>query len=208
MKIYFSFLLLIFYIVSYSQITIPKDYKKLTESPANGKKIEKIEIHFDDDLISDVALLVENEKEFSSYKFLIYLTSLKKQYEININNTDFSIYPIELSTVNNTIQFAYYEDGTATLGRFIKIRYNSKRKKIQVIGYDTEYKSLPTERVEKSYNLLTGEYIVKRTKLSRNSTNRIEEYSGQNDFFKNKVFLENLNAEMIKKLDDVGSKYE
>ncbi|WP_271766268.1 hypothetical protein [Aquimarina algiphila] len=208
MKIYFSFLFLIFYTVSYSQIKIPKDFIELTESPANGKKIEKVVIDFDDDSINDVVLLVENEKEFSSYRFLIYLTSLKKQYEINLNNTDFSIYPIELSTVNNTIQFAYFEDGTATSGRFIKIRYNSKRKKIQVIGYDTEYKSLPTERIEKSYNLLTGKYIVKRTKLGGDSINKIEEYSGQNDFFKNKVFLENLNAEMIKKLDDVGSKYE
>jgi len=208
MKVYFTFLLLLLYTISYSQIKIPKDFIELTESPANGREIEKVVMDFDGDSINDVALLVEHEKEFSNYKFVIYLTSLKKQYEINLNNIDFSIYPIQLITVKNTIQFAYFEEGTAAFGRFIKIRYNSKRKKIQVIGYDTRYKSLPTERIDKSYNLLTGKYIVKRTKIDGNNTSKIAEYLGKNDFFKNKVFIENLNAEMLKKLDDVGSKYE
>ena len=208
MKIVLTFLLLFIYCISFSQIKMPKDFKELTESPANGKKLERVEMDFDGDLINDVALLVVNEKEFSNYRFLIYISSLKKQYEVVLNKTDFSIYPVQLKVLKNTIQFGYFQDGTSTFGRFIKIRYNLNKKKIQIIGYDTGYKSLPTEHIDKSYNLITGKYIVRRTKLNDDEEPIIEEFEGQNNFFKNKVYIDNLSIEMLRNLDDVGSKYE
>ena len=122
MKIFFTFILLIFYTISYSQLKIPKGFKELKESPANGRKVEKAVLDFDGDSINDVAMVVVNENEFSNYRFLIYLSSLKKQFEVNLNNTDFSIYPIQLKINKKTIQYGYFEDGTATFIRIIKIR--------------------------------------------------------------------------------------
>ncbi|NRS90361.1 hypothetical protein HNQ02_003301 [Flavobacterium sp. 7E] len=208
MKTTITIAVFLFYTVTFSQIKIPKDFLELTKSPANGRKIEKVVIDFDNDSIKDVALLIKNRKETSTYKFLIYLSSLNKQYEVNLNNTDFSIYPVQLKTVKNTIQFGYFEDGTAAFGRFIKIRYNSKLKKIQVIGYDITYKSSMTEHIDKSYNLVTGKFSVKKSTLDATNKSKIEEFLGQNDFFKNNVFIEDLSGEMLKKLDDVGSKFE
>ena len=208
MKIFFTFILLIFYTISYSQLKIPKGFKELKESHANGRKVEKAVLDFDGDSINDGAMVVVNENEFSNYRFLIYLSSLKKQFEVNLNNTDFSIYPIQLKINKKTIQFGYFEDGTATFIRIIKIRYNPKLKKMQVIGYDTGYKSLPTVYIDKSYNLLTGQYIVKKTKINGDTERKISEHSGHIVFFKNKVFIEDLSAEMFEKLDEVGSEYE
>lgn len=208
MKIVLSSFFLFLYCISFSQIKMPKNFKELIESPANGKKIEKVVMDFDGDFINDIALLAVNKKEFSNYRFLIYISSLKKQYEVILNNTDFSMYPVQLKVFKNTIQFGYFQDGTSTFGRFIKIRYNLNKKKIQIIGYDTGYKSLPTEHIDKSYNLITGKYIVKRTKLNGDKEPVIEEFKGQNNFYKNKVYIDNLNTEMLRNLDDVGSKYE
>ena len=121
---------------------------------------------------------------------------------------DFSIYPVQIKARKNVIEFGYFEDGTAAFGRFIKLRYNSKKEQIQVIGYDVEYKSSPTEYINKSYNLITGDYIVKRTYYEGSKKINTQKFSGKNDFFKNVVFIENLNEEMIINLDDVGCKYE
>ena len=192
----------------YSQIKIPKNFSELTESPANGKKIEKIVMDFDHDSINDIAVLVKSEVEFSNYRFLIYLTKLNKQFEVNLNNSDFSIYPIQLKANKNTIQFGYFEDGTAAFGRFIRIRYNSKRQKVQVIGYDTTYKSSPTEYSNKSYNLITGRYIVTKTIFNTANKTSVNEFKGQNNLYKNKVFIDDLTAKMLENLDHVGNKYE
>lgn len=209
MKPIFTLLLLTISLSSFSQLKIPKGYTELKESPANGRKIEKVEMDFDNDKSKDVLMLIKSDTEFSKFKLLIYLTSLKKLYEIDLyNSNDFSIYPIQLKVIKNTVEFGYFEDGTATFGRFIKLRFNSTNKKIQVIGYDSSYKSSPTEFIAKSYNLLTGKYIVKRTKIAEKEKSKTQEFFGTNHFFKNKVFVENLNEEMYKNLDDVGSKYE
>ncbi len=206
-KILFTSILL-FCMSLYSQIKIPKNFSELTESPANGKKIEKIVMDFDHDSINDIAVLVKSEVEFSNYRFLIYLTKLNKQFEVNLNNSDFSIYPIQLKANKNTIQFGYFEDGTAAFGRFIRIRYNSKRQKVQVIGYDTTYKSSPTEYSNKSYNLITGRYIVTKTIFNTANKTSVNEFKGQNNLYKNKVFIDDLTAKMLENLDHVGNKYE
>jgi hypothetical protein len=206
MKPICSFLFLLFSVISFSQIKIPNGFSEVTKSPSNGKKIEKVVLNFDDDNLLDEAVLVENE--FSNYKLLMYLTSLQKQYEVDLLSTNYAaIYPIPLKTNKNVIQFGYFEDGTATFGRFIKIRFYAETQQIQVIGYDCSYKSSPTSSIEKSYNLLTGKYKVKRINYNEIGKATTEEFSGENNYFKNNVFLESLDLEMFVNLDDVGSKY-
>lgn len=209
MRRIFILLLLTISLYSFSQFNMPKGYSELKESPANGRKIEKVEIDFDNDKSIDLLMLIKSDTEFSKFKLLIYLTSLEKQFEIDFySSTEFSIYPVQLKLIKNTIQFGYFEDGTSTFGRFIKLRFNNTLNKIQVIGYDTGYKSSPTEHIDKSYNLLTGKYVVKRTTIDENEKAKTQEFIGTDNYFKNKVFVENLNDEMYKNLDDVGSKYE
>jgi ribosomal protein L20A (L18A) len=171
--------------------------------------MEQVSILFDSDTLNDFALIVENTNEFSKFKLLIYLTSLKKQFEVDlINTTEFQIYPVQINTKKNVIEFGYFQDGTSTFGRFIKLRYNAKVKNIQVIGYDSSYKNSMTDLVNKSYNLLTGKYTVKRTKLEIDSTEKVEEFTGKNTYFQNKIFINDLTESIIINLDDVGSRYE
>lgn len=209
MKSTLTFLLLLISLFSFSQIKIPVGFSEVTKSPASGKNIEKIFMNFDNDSLKDEALLIQNTSEISNYKLLIYLTSLKKQFEIDLVSTnDATIYPVPLKNYKNVIEFGYFEDGTAAFGRFIKLRYHSETQKTQVIGYDCGYKSSPTLHIDKSYNLLTGKYSVKRTNYNQNGKKEIEHFYGKNDFFKNNVFIEDLDLEMFVNLDDVGSKYE
>lgn len=209
MKTIFTLLFFTISLNSFSQLKIPKGYSELNESPANGRKIEKVEMLFDNDESKDILMLIKNDTEFSKYKLLIYLTSLKKQFEIDLyNSNDFSIYPVQLKTIKNSIEFGYFEDGTSTFGRFVKLRFNNTNQKIQVIGYDSGYKSSPTEHIDKSYNLLTGKYVVKRTTIDEKEKAKTQEFFGKDDYFKNNVFVDDLNEKMYKNLDDVGSKYE
>ncbi|MFD2287112.1 hypothetical protein ACFSOV_13440 [Pedobacter petrophilus] len=192
-----------------AQVKIRKGYAELTESPASGKKMEKISLFFDDDLRKDEAVIVKHQSSLSNYKLLIYLSSLNKQFEIDLPSTnDFQIYPIPLTLKNKALQFGYFEDGTSAFGRFIKLRYDTPSKKIKVIGYDSGYRALPTEHIDKSYNLLTGIYVVKRTYYKADGQTKTQSFTGKNDHFKNMVFIDNLDLEMFNNLDDVGSKYE
>lgn len=191
------------------ELTIPEGYSELKESPSNGKAIEKVGLNFDNDALKDEALLIQNDSKDSNFKLLIYLTSSKKQYEVDLISTnDFGIYPMPLKTSKNVIEFGYFEDGTAAFGRFIKLRYHTEKEKIQVIGYDSGYRATPSLHIDKSYNLLTGKYSVKKTNFNDAEKGKIEEFSGKNEVFKKKVFLENFNLEMLINLDAVGSKYE
>jgi hypothetical protein len=201
--------LLLLPFISLAQMKIPEEYSEVTQSPSNGNKMEKIVMSFDNDTITDTIVLVEDISEFSKYKLLLFLTSQNKTFEIDlISLNEFSIYPVQIKARKNVIEFGYYEDGTANFGRFIKLRYNTTKNQIQVIGYDIEYKSSPTQYVKKSYNLITGNYIVKKNHYNENGKVNVQEFSGKNNSFKNNVFVENFDKEMILNLDDVGSKYE
>ena len=192
-----------------NNIKIPNGYAELMKSPASGKVMGRLLFDFDNDSENDIATIVQHQSEFSAYKLLIFLTTSKKQYEVDLYSTNgFSVYPVPLETSGNMLEFGYFEDGTAAFGRFLKLRYNAKLEKIQVIGYDCGYRASPSEHVDKSYNLLTGKYIVKRTSYEESDKGKTVEFSGKNEYFKNNVFIEDLNLEMIINLDDVGSKYE
>ena len=202
-------LLLLLPLTAFPQLEIPEGYTVVTESPANGKRMDQIFIDFDADLEEDTALIVEDTVQFSAYKFILHVSSHKKTYEVDlISLQETSVYPTQIKIRNNVIEFGYYEDGTAAFSRRIKLRYQPKNKQVQVIGYDVSYKASHTYHIDKSYNLLTGKYIVKRTTSDANSRASVEEFSGINDHFKNAVFIEGLSESMIINLDDVGSKWE
>ncbi|TDG35588.1 hypothetical protein EZJ43_13280 [Pedobacter changchengzhani] len=208
-KLLLNLLLLIFPTLLLAQVTIPKGYEVLKESPANGKEMGKIFMLFDDDLRKDEAVIIKNEATLSNYKLLIYLSNLNKQVEIDLPSTsDFQIYPIQLTFKNKVLQFGCFEDGTAAFGRFIKLRFDPPSRRIKVIGYDVSYRASPTENIDKSYNLLTGNYVVKRTSYKANGQTKIKTFTGKNEHFKNRVFSENLGRKMFDNLDNVGSKYE
>ncbi|MDB2463170.1 hypothetical protein N9W61_03620 [Algibacter sp.] len=195
--------------ISLAQLEIPDGYALVTKSPSNGKKIEQVFLDFDNDGLEDTAVLVENILEFSDYKFILYISSLKKTYQVDlINLQEMSVYPIQIKTRNDVVEFGYYEEGTGAFGRFIKLRFNSKINRVQVIGYDVIYRSMPNIHITKSYNLITGKFIIKKTIYDGNGNDNIEEFLGENDVFKNAVFIEHLDAEMIEKLDEVGSNFE
>ncbi|NJM79135.1 MAG: hypothetical protein HC854_04900 [Flavobacterium sp.] len=50
--------------------------------------------------------------------------------------------------------------------------------------------------------------MVKRTNYNQKNKTTIQKFSGENDYFKNKVFIQNLNQQMIVNLDNVGSNHE
>jgi|GEM_PF-3706191 len=76
----------------FSQISIPKNYQISEESPANGRKMEKISLDLDKDNQKDIALIVQNTSEFADYKLLIYLSSLNKTLQLKlINEHDMNI---------------------------------------------------------------------------------------------------------------------
>ena len=144
-KLSFKVVFLILPALLVAQVKIPKGYTELSESPANGKKMERISMIFDDDLETDEAVIIKHESDFSRYKMLIFLSSINKQFEIELlSANDFAIYPIQLIIKSNVLQFGYFEDGTSAFGRFIKIRYDAPSKKIKVIGYDVGYRASPT----------------------------------------------------------------
>ncbi len=204
-----TILLLLLPLISKAQLEIPEGYTLVNESPANGKQMEQMFLDFDTDGEEDTALIVEDLAQFSTYKFLLYLSSQKKTYAVDlINLQEMSVYPIQLKLRNNVIEFGYFEEGTAQFSRRIKLRFHPRNNKTQIIGYDVSYKSSPVYYIDKSYNLLTGKYMVKRTTYDGAKKASVEEYLGENDFFKNAVFIENLNEAIIINLDDVGSPYE
>lgn len=203
------FLMLLIPLISFAQLEIPEGYTIVTKSPANGNKIEQLFLDFDTDGLEDTVVLVENTSEFSAYKFILYMSSHKKSYAVDlISLNESSIHPVQIKTKKNVVEFGYYEDGTAAYGRFIKLRYNPISNQIQVIGYDVAYKSLPTEHITKSHNLITGEYSVEKTIYDENGKVSIQKILEKNAFFKNTVFIENLNASMLESLDAIGSEFE
>jgi hypothetical protein len=192
---------------AYSQVNIPKYYKELKESPANGKKMNRINVDFDKDSINDTAVIVKNEKEVSKYQLLIYLSSQNKTYSLLLSNEDdFSVYPVELKIKNNVIEVGYFKDGTAAFGRFLKFKFNLKLKKIQLIGYDSSYR-IENGHCSKSYNLLTGEYTVNiDTENWATHKKSLKSFKGKKTA--SKFFIEEIDNVAFQNLDEVGSEFE
>lgn len=206
--IFLLFLLLLkFNKIDYAQsIAIPKFYKELKESPANGKEMNKIIFDLDGDNISDTALIVQKEEDFSDFLLLIYLSKQKKTISFKLIDNygmGFNLYPIPLKVKNNVLELGYYQDGTSAFGRILKFRYDKNAKDFRLIGYDSSYKASMGMYCEKSYNLLTGKYIVEVKDLAqeKNTVN-----TGKK--FLNKIYLQSLDISKLDSLDAIGSEFE
>ncbi|UUV20483.1 hypothetical protein [Paenimyroides aestuarii] len=189
----------------FSQILIPNNYKVLEKSPANGRNMEKISIDLDQDNQKDIALIVQNTSEFADYKLLIFLTRLNKTFQLKlINEHDMNIYPVQMKSKKNVLEVGYFLDGTATFGRFFKLRFDEKKLKMRVIGYDSGYKIGMAEHCDKSFNLLTGDYVVKNQKSI--PKNHIKIFKGKKNY--PPIYLEDINIKTLEKLDKIGSEFE
>jgi hypothetical protein len=62
---------------------IPENYIEVKESPANGKEMNRVTFDMDNDAKNDIATIIENIKEFSKFKLLIYLSGSSKQFGLN-----------------------------------------------------------------------------------------------------------------------------
>ncbi|WP_223600479.1 hypothetical protein [Chryseobacterium sp. GVT01B] len=114
-------------------------------------------LYFDDDNIKDKAVIkAKQNTELSSFILYIYLSSLNKTVEIPIlnnsilyNNTEADYYLSDPIIKNKiiTIRVDYADQITKpnisgerkNLIEKIKFRFDTKNKKIQVIGYDLSY---------------------------------------------------------------------
>lgn len=206
MNLKLIFLLLICNVYCFSQqIIIPEGYVELKKSPTNGRKIETVSFKMDNDSENDLVMIVGHKEDLSKYKILIYLSSLNTQFERQYIDDDweFEIYPNQLEVKNNVLTFSYFLSAGA-FERILKLRYNEKQKKIQVIGYDSSYRIIDGD-IKKSYNLLTGEYVVtKKTYETEEGETAIHQGSRK----VNTVFLNDVNNQLFYKLDEAGSEFE
>ena len=189
------------------KITIPKDYSILKESPANGREMEKLIVDLDNDKKEDTAFIVKNENDFSNYVLLIYLTSQNKTYNFKLIDNfdpDFSLYPVQLKIKNDVLEVGYFRDGTAAFGRFLKFRFEEKKKTFKLIGYDSGYRSGAGEHCDKSYNLIDGTYIVNFEKSLPNE--HTETYKGRKII--EDIYINDIDINVLNKLDEVGSEFE
>lgn len=189
---------------------IPKDFKEFSKSPSNGEAFQRIIFDFDDDNINDFVTVIYNRSydDLRSNKkyLLIYLSTLKKNILV-----DFDIFNATYFTApklrNKTISFQMYEEGTGLWGHNIKLRFDKKAKKIQLIGYDFSYRT-PGGHCNKSYNLLTGDFsVVNDFYDMKSKKTRVEKFAGSKRQSKS-IYTNDFNVNFFKNLSEIGSKFE
>ncbi|MBB6329277.1 hypothetical protein HNP24_000227 [Chryseobacterium sediminis] len=175
--------------------------------------------YFDDDNIKDKAVIkAKQNTELSSFILSIYLSSLNKTVEIPIlnnsilyNNTEADYYLSDPIIKNKiiTIRVDYADQITKpnisgerkNLIEKIKFRFDTKNKKIQVIGYDLSY-TKAKKNYSKSFNFITGKFY------STSSFNgKKEEASSWASELQN-IYIENLNRDFFNKLLLHGNEIE
>jgi hypothetical protein len=190
-----------------AQLIIPPGYLELTVDYYREQPIplERIRIDFDGDGINDLATIVYKEAPSHHYLiesyFIIYLTNDNTIYSIKLFDNGGGVRPIRYGARNNVIQFMYQFEGTARFTRQLKLRYNHSNRKIQLIGYDTWFRTYGNiyGHANTSYNLLTGDYIINidvdspREHKINYRGNRIIEV----------IFSEEINDELLNQLDSI-----
>lgn len=190
-----------------SQLIIPENYSELKESPSNGRKMERIVVDLDYDKKADTSFIVQNKNDFANYLLILHLTSQNKTYRLRLIDNfelDLDLSPVQLKVRNNVLEVGYIRDGTAAFSRFLKFRFDKKEKNIKLIGYDSRYRIGAGEDCEKSYDLLSGDYIVKLQKSLPND--HTETFTGNEKI--GNVYINDIDIKLLDKLDKVGSKYE
>ena len=196
----------------YAQLQIPAGFSELKYSPVNGLPMERMYIDFDGDGKKDTATVIgkDNYGNVWEHFFLIHLTSSNKTHKVQMFGYDRRVNPVQLNRRNNVIHFSYFLAGTSTFFRTLKLRYNPTNQRIQLIGYDSSYRitSIGTGgRTEKSFNLLTGDFVVtNRFRYLSDDVFQYQEHRGNHRI--RPIFIEDINDELLGELDLVGREFE
>ncbi|WBX99833.1 hypothetical protein [Chryseobacterium gambrini] len=202
--------ILLFPFYCFPQFTIPKGFSEFTESPANGKEMKRIVADFDKDNKDDVMTVIYQSKykEDSAIKkyLIIYLSSKKKTFFIDFDLFN-GVYVVPLKYKNDVLDFLIYQDGTCVYGHGLKLRFNQKVKEIQLIGYDYSYRTT-TGHCNKTYNLLTGDYIVTNDYYNwEKDKTEFENFKGNKKRSKS-IFIKDFTFKLFEKLSLIGKEYE
>lgn len=167
---------------------------------------KQLTLNLDKDAQKDIAVLAGDKTPFN-HLLLIYLTHSKKQYKLDLRATfgegSFMNYTKIAKIGGRVLEYSFFTAGTAHYHYAVKLRFNPQTQKVQVIGFDYGYNSGPAGRTreELSFNLLTGNYI--RRHIDVFGEDRV--INGKNTTFQ-QVYLENINWELYRKLEDIGLK--
>lgn len=208
LKVYLLFILVLpFY--CFSQFKIPEGFSEFTESPSNGNEMRRIVADFDKDRKDDMITVIyqSGHELHSAKKYLIFcLSSKNKTVFIDFDLFD-GVFVIPLKYKNDVLDFLVYQEGTGVYGHGLKLRFNQKMKEIQLIGYDYSYRT-PSGHCNKSYNLLTGDYIVKNDFYNMASRKtEFENFKGNKKQVKN-IFVKDFSHQLFEKLSFVGKEFE
>lgn len=164
---------------------------------------------FDNDNLEDKFLLEKNDDEIIQSFLSISLSSLKKDVKINIlnnsvlyNNNESAYYQF-VRVINDKIcevrvEYANQESVPNMYGErknlieTIKYRFNNKNNKIQIIGYDLTYQK-DTIFITKSFNFITGKYIVMRKEKGQKNVTA----NGWSAEFENNIYTEDWNLSFM-----------
>jgi len=133
---------------------------------------------FDDDKLHDDFNILRNDDDIIQSFLSVSLSSENKDVKINLlnnsvlyNNVESDYYTFftvdEKKVCTVTIEYADQESipnisgEKKDLTEKLKYRFDSKNRKIQVIGYELSYRK-GAKSIAKSFNLITGKFTVKK----------------------------------------------
>ena len=160
----------------------------------------RIYIDFDGDGEKDIATIIaENDPEFTHiqyFAFLLYLTGDNQTHIVEFGEG--VAFPLELEIIeNDVIQFGYVLGGTGVIAFEYRIRYNHEKRRIQVIGFDYNWRG-----GEESYDLLTGDFHVTESHIviTPNDSLKIREITRRGNQPMQIAFIEDINNGLIERL--------
>ena len=185
-----------------AQLELPDGYTVLNESPASGKPMRMVSGLLDADTKPDTAVILHNPNGFSDYLLLVYLTASQQNitYRLRIEE-DMAIAPVPISISKKVFLFGYVYDGTAHMTCIFRLRYNSAARKMQLIGYDGGFAESISQRMERSVNLLTGDYILSRKHVNKKSPTLKK---GKTSPMRN-IYLDQIDSKLIDRLEGIGN---
>ncbi|SDQ17126.1 hypothetical protein SAMN05421664_0865 [Chryseobacterium soldanellicola] len=191
-----------------------------TKSPIDTLSERPTILYFDDDDIKDkVEIISKPDNKILNFKLSVHLSTLNKSIEIPILNNSilynnkYSAYYISDPVIKNKIiefRIDYADHITVpnnsgekkNLIEKIKIRFNLKSKKIQIIGYDLTYSKENKNKYTKSFNFITGKYYS-----SCYFDNDKKETSGWASELQN-IYIQNWNHDFLNKISLYGNEIE
>lgn len=202
-------LLLVVPFFCFSQFKIPKGFEEFKKSPSNGQKMQRIVVDFDKDKKDDVFTVIyqtDNELHSSKKYLLIYISSRDRMYYVDFDIFN-GVFVIPLEYKNDVLKFLVYQEGTGVYGHGLKLKFNSKFKDIELIGYDYSYRT-PGGHCNKTYNLLTGDYTVTNDFYNmKTGKTDLEDFSGNKKQTKN-IFIKMFSNKLFDDLSSIETEFE